>query len=217
MKDAIFFTYMSALLLSAIAAIVYSRFLGRWKLTIMTFYLPLLFIMEVYLAGRVNVPGTSNDFAYNIYRPVTVIVFAILYYSIPVMSRFRNMIIGITLVYLLLIMVAYSFIVSIYGSNTSLTIARGICLTFFAVFYLVSLLLLDDITEQKFWQPLTWVTIGVLVFYPVISISIGFRSYLHDYGATLFGLKVYQVIPQLMSIFMYGCFTYAFYLCKKKN
>ena len=217
MKDAIFYAYMGCLLLSAITAIAYNRFLGRWKLTIMTIYLPLLFVMEVYLAWRVTIPGKSNDLAYNIYRPISVIVFALLYYSTPITARFRKMIVGITLVYLVLILVGYSFISSVYMNNTSLILARGICITFFAVFHLISLLLLDNVAEQKFWQPLTWITIGVLVFYPVVSISIGFRYYLYNYGATLFGLKLYQVIPQLMSIFMYSCFTYAFYLCKKTS
>ena len=216
MKDVIFYTYMACLLLSGVTAIVYSRFLGRWKLTIMTFYLPVLFIMEVYTAIRAAT-GKSNYLVYNIYRPVSVFVFAVIYYSIPIMSRFRKMIVGITLVYLVLLVVAYSFIVSIEESNTSLTLARGICITFPAVFYLISLLLLDTVKEQKFWQPLTWITIGVLVFYPVISISVGFQNYLYDNNATVLGFKLYQVIPQLMSIFMYGCFTYAFYLCKKTS
>jgi len=216
MKDVIFFTYMGCLLLSAVAAIVYSRFLGRWKLTIMTFYLPLLFLMEVYTAIRAA-NDKSNYLIYNIYRPISVIVFAFIYYSIPIMSRFRKMIIGITLVYLLLLVIAYSVIVPIKESNTSLTLARGICITFPAVFYLIGLLLLDTVEEQRFWQPLTWMTIGVLIFYPVISMSVGFQNYLYDNNATVLGFKLYQVIPQLMSIFMYSCFTYAFYLCKRKS
>lgn len=214
MKDAIFFTYMGCLLLSAIAAVVYGRYLGKWKLTIMAFYLPLIFIMEVYTGVRVD-SGKSNDLIYNIYRPVTVIVFAIIYYSVPIMARFRKMIAGITIVYLLLLSIAFLFIVPIQRTNTSLTLARGACITFFAVFFLISLLLSDNIAEQKFWRPLTWITIGVLVFYPVISISVGFQQYLYDNNATLLGYKLYQVIPRLISIFMYGCFIYAFYLCKK--
>jgi hypothetical protein len=218
MKQALFFTYISCLLLSAATAIIYRRYLIGRRLTIMAFYLPLLFIMEVYLAWHLHEwPDKSNDFAYNIYKPINVIVFAALYYSIPAMSRFRKLIVGITAVYLFIIIAAYAFIVPINVANTSITLARGICITFFAVFYLMSLLLLDNLAETKFWKPLTWITIGVLTFYPVVSISIGFYHYLRDYNATLFGLKLYQIVPQLMSIFMYSCFTYAFYLCKKKS
>jgi hypothetical protein len=35
--------------------------------------------------------------------------------------------------------------------------------------------------------------------------------------ATLYGLKLYQAIPKVMSLFMYPLFSYAFYLCQKKN
>jgi len=218
MKQALFFTYICFLLLSAVASIIYRRNLIGWRLTIMSVYLPLLFILEAYLAWHLHEwPAKTNDFAYNIYKPVNVIVFASLYYSIPIMSRFRKLIIGITAVYLFILIIAYSFIVSIDVANTSITLARGMCISFFALFYLISLLLVDDFAATKFWQPLTWMTIGILTFYPVASISIGFYHYLRDYNATLFGLKLYQVVPQLMSIFMYSCFTYAFYLCKKKS
>jgi hypothetical protein len=66
-------------------------------------------------------------------------------------------------------------------------------------------------------MPHIWITIGVATFYPVISISLSFQKYLSANDATLFGLKVYQAIPQVMSIFMYSCFSYAFYLCQKKK
>jgi hypothetical protein len=76
---------------------------------------------------------------------------------------------------------------------------------------------LDNSAEEKFWRPLLWITIGIATFYPVISISLSLQNYLTVGRYTFYGLKVYQVIPQLMSIFMYSCFSYAFYLCQKKK
>src|SRR5258705_1015642 len=128
MKQALFFTYISFLLLAAITSVIYRRYLIGRRLTIMSIYLPLLFIMEAYLAWHLNRwPDQSNDFAYNIYKPVNVMVFAGLYYFLPVMSRFRKLIIVITVGYLVLLIIAYSFIVPITKSNTSITLARGIC------------------------------------------------------------------------------------------
>lgn len=218
MKQAIFVAYISCLLLSGITAVIYVRHLTRWKLSIMAVYLPLLFIMEVYLSWCLDHwPGKSNDFVYNLYKPVSLVVFAAMYYSVPIVARFRKMIVWIMSVYLVLNAVAYSFMIPIQESNTSLTLARGMSITFFAVFFLIGFLSLDDVEEQKFWQPLNWVTTGILLFYPVSSISTGFYPQLRDSAATLFGMKLYQIIPQLMSIFMYSCFTYAFYLCKRKS
>jgi hypothetical protein len=65
--------------------------------------------------------------------------------------------------------------------------------------------------------PVIWITIGIVVFYPVVNISFAFYTHLVSYRSDFLGIKLYKVIPQLMSIFMYSCFNYAFYLCKKKN
>lgn len=217
MQSTLFFIYMGTLLASALAAIIYQRNLARWCLSIMVFYLPLVFIMEVYQALRLYVWKNPTAFVYNIYKPATVIVFAVIYYSLPPMFRFRKLIIGITAVYLIALVITYSFIDSIFANNTFLTFGRGICITFFGIFFLMSFFLLDNETEEKFWQPLMWITIGVLTFYPVISISLGLEGYLRRHNVTIGEFKLYQAIPRLMSIFMYSCFGYAFYLCRKKS
>src|SRR5205085_12295501 len=160
MERARSFIYMGTLLLSAISAVVYRKSLVRWCLIIMTFYLPLVFIMEVYQALRLYIWKNPTAFVYNIYKPLSVVVFAAIYYSVPIMFRFRKLIVGITLAYLTVVVINYLFIVSIFQNNTYLTLARGICITFFAVFFLMGVFLLDKSAEEKFWQPLIWVTIG---------------------------------------------------------
>jgi hypothetical protein len=59
------------------------------------------------------------------------------------------------------------------------------------------------------------VTIGVIIFYPAINVSLGLQKHLSDFNVRVGGLKLHQLIPQVLSIFMYGCFSYAFCLCRK--
>ena len=82
--------------------------------------------------------------------------------------------------------------------------------------FLFSYFRLDNPKEEKFWIPLLWVTIGVVVFYPVVSISLAFQIELKEFG-DVYGVRLYQIIPQLVSLFMYSCFIYAFRLCKTKS
>ena len=213
----LFFAYMGALLLSALLSIIYRKYLSRWHLSIMAIYLPLLFVLEVYTGLRLYVWHESTAAVYNIYKPVSVIVFAIFYYYLPTMGRFRKAIIGITVVYLVAIILTFTFFKPLTVNNTYITLARGACISFFAIFFLMSIFLLDNPAEENFWQPVLWITIGVLVFYPVISIAVGFEELLRNSEATVGGIKLYQAIPRLMSIFMYSCFSYAFYLCKRKS
>ena len=213
----LFFAYMGALLLSALSSIIYRKHLPRWHLSIMAIYLPLVFVLEVYTASRLYIWPHSTASVYNIYKPVSVIVFAIFYYFLPPVARFRKVIIGITVLYLLAVIFTYIFFTPLSINNTYLTLARGACISFFAIFFLMSIFLLDNPVEERFWLPVLWVTIGVLVFYPVISIAVGFEELLRNSQATVGGVKLYQAIPRLMSIFMYSCFSYAFYLCKRKS
>jgi hypothetical protein len=127
----------------------------------------------------------------------------------------KKLIAAITIIYLVLTLINYCFIESIFTASSYFTLARGIVLTFFALLFLFRYFNLDNIAEEKYWRPLIWVTAGIAVFYPVTSISLTFQKYLANEQATLYGMRLYQLIPQVMSIFMYNCFSYAFYLCRK--
>ena len=124
---------------------------------------------------------------------------------------------GLLTIYLAFTLITYIFIQSIYTLNSYLTIVGGLSITCYGIFFLFYYFNLDNASAEKHWQPMILITIGVVTFYPVINISNAFHKYLLAYEATLFGLKLYQLIPQLMSIFMYGCFARAFYLCRNKN
>jgi hypothetical protein len=210
------FIYNISLLCSAVMAIIFRKYLGGRRLTILLPYLIYVFIQEGVLdIGRKLGYFSSNSVVYNIYRPVTVIVFSWIYYSIPFMRPVRKLIIWLTLVYLLLTLINYCFIESILATSSYLILARGLVITFYGVMFLFRFFYLDNLDEEKYWRPLIWITIGVVTFYSVISISGSFQKYLAVGNSTLHGLTLYRLIPQLISIFMYGCFSYAFYLCKK--
>jgi hypothetical protein len=218
MTNALNIIYLAFLLASTIVVLFYSRYLGKWGLSIMAWYLPAVMLMELYLNWLLYIKGLSTAPTYNVYRPLTVLVFGWIYYQVPFMVRFRPMMLTVTAIYLCVVIGSYIFIPSTFTkSNLYLTLARGFCVTFFAVCFLIGLLLLDKTETEIFWRPLIWVTIGVMTFYPVTSLSLGFQNQLHELDATIFGHKLYQAIPQVMSIFMYSFFAYAFYLCKKTN
>jgi hypothetical protein len=218
MIPGLFFPYVFTVLFSAFVAFYHRKYLASRQLIIMLPYLFLVFVQEIVL-GLASILDyyARNALVYNIYRPVSVFVFAYVYYRLPFMKPVRKIIVWATGIYFIATLIDYFFIESILTTSIYLTLARGFLITFFAVLFLFRYFELDDLDEEKFWRPLIWITIGVTTFYPVISVSISFQQYLSDNKATLFGYKVYNIIPQVMSIFMYSCFSYAFYLCKKKR
>lgn len=224
MEPIITVIYLSAILFSSIMAFICRRFLKGRKIFIFLPFLLLVFLQELILITyRETSTASINDiykpinFIYNIYKPLSVIVFTIIYYQIPFMASFRKLILWLTAIYLIANVINFAVFESLFLFNSYLTFARGLLITCYAVFFLFSYFHLDNLNEERYWRPLMWITIGAVTFYPVINISLTFQKYLYAVEATFYGFKLYQLIPQLMSIFMYSCFSYAFYLCKKKK
>jgi hypothetical protein len=162
-------------------------------------------------------PTYSTGFIYNIYTPVNTAFFALFYNSIPFNATARNFIKGLLIVFLTAVLITFGFIQSIYIYNNYISVAGGFLITLSALLFLFNYFKLDNRDEEKKWLPVIWITIGVVAFYPVVNISFALYKHLLAYQATIFGQKLYRLIPQVMSIFMYSCFTRAFYLCRMKK
>ena len=216
--EIILFLYLAGILFSAVMAFIQRKAIMSRRISILLPYIILVFIQETIFALAIYFDyKVSNAIVYNIYRPVSVIVFFWIYYHIPFMAPFRRLMLWLTVIYLGVVLINYFFIESIFTVSSYLTLVRGFVITMYGILFLVRYFNLDNLSEEKYWRPLIWITIGIVIFYPVISISINFQKYLAEASATLYGFKLYQIIPQVMSIFMYSCFSYAFYLCKKIN
>src|SRR5690606_2540936 len=214
MREILFFAYVGVLTASAIASAIFYRDIRTRRLGIMLPYLAYVSVQE--LALYFYSSPEMNSVIYNLYRPLTVIFFAMIYYPIPLMKPFRKVILYSAIFYVVLTIINYAFIEPIDQSSRYIQLIRGFIVCFYGIFFLFGYFLLDNHEEVEYWKPLMWVTIGIVIFYPVTSIIAQLHIYLYENAATLGGLKLYTLIPQLMSIFMYGCFTYAFYLCRKK-
>jgi hypothetical protein len=210
--------YLVCLLLSAVSAVVWHRHLKSRQLTILIPYLCLLSIQEISVGFYVyNCDDCTTGIVYNIYKPISAIFLAFFYYNIPFNAPLRKMIVWMIIVYLLITFFTFAFIHPINIYNNYLSLAGGLVITCCSIFFLFNYFNLDNRTLEKHWQPVVWISIGIVLFYPIVNISFSFYKHLLVLQADIFGIKVYNLIPRVMSIFMYSCFTYAFYLCKKKN
>ena len=218
MQEALHITYLACLLGSAVTALVYRKEIRSRQLSPFIPYLFLLFVQELIMFFYSQTyPNQSTGFYYNLYTPVNALFFAWFYASIPVNASIRKLIIILSAVFLAATIFTYVCIQSIYIYNTYLGLSGGLLISLCGILFLFNYFRLDNHKEEKRWLPVIWITIGIVTFYPVVNISFALYKHLLAYQATIFGMKLYRLIPQLMSIFMYGCFIRAFYLCKKKN
>ena len=214
----ILYLYLSCLLLSAIVATVFRRYLKSRQAVLFIPYLWYVFLQEVgvIVANALGVLAKSG-IVYNFYRPVCTTIFVVFYYRLAINAPVRKLISWMYAVYLMVTVVTFVFIKPVSEYNSYLSLASGLVITCCGIFFLFNYFNIDNSSEEKKWQPVIWITIGVTTFYPVVNISFAFYKALLAYDASIFGTKLYQLIPRVMSIIMYSCFSYAFYLCKKKN
>lgn len=204
--------YLAVLLLSAVAGLLYRKHLKSRNLYLLPFYLLLVFLQELVAAIAV-----STGIIYNIYNPITTVFFSFLFTNIPFNRQSRKWIFGLLITYLTAVVVTFIFFQPIRVYNNYVFLTGSMITVLNAILFLFNYFKLDNRAEEKKWQPVLWIVIGIVAFYPVVNIAFSFYKYLVTYDATLWGMRLYRMIPQIMSIFMYSCFIRAFYLCQKKN
>lgn len=213
------FLYLSCLLLSALTATWFWRSLKRMQLIL---FIPYLWYLNLQEFGLTYLWETgivkSTAIFYNLYRPFSVTIFFLIFHGLQLnnapVKRLMARMYGVYLIFAVLIL---CFGGPITELNRYLSLATGFLISSFALLFLFNYFNLDNAAEERKWFPVIPISIGILAFYPVINISFTFYKHLLKSEVLVFGTKLYQSIPQLMSLLMYSCFTYAFYLCKKRN
>ena len=210
--------YLACLLTCCAFAFVYYKSLRSRQLSFFPFYLLIVFVQELlaFLLVKQD-PSYSTGFIYNMYNPINTLFYAIFYYRIPFNLPVRKLIGLLIIVFIPLTLATFFFFKSIYAYNSYLSLASGFLITLCGILFLFNYFKLDNHSEEKKWLPVIWITIGLVAFYPVVNISFALHKNLLAYQATIFGMKLYRLIPQLMSIFMYVCFIRAFYLCSRQE
>ena len=203
---------------SAIIAYGWRKHLSSRKLIIFVPYLVYVFIQEFTLITLTNSGKLYNTYpVYNIYTPLSAVFFYFFFFLIPYNIKSRKIIFPMLIIYLIITLITLCFFTSMYNPNSYLNSIRALIITLCGLFTLYNYFNLDNPEQEKHWLPATWICIGITVFYPVVNISNAFRDTLYKHEAKIFGEQLYAFVPKVMSIFMYSCFIYAFYLCKKKN
>jgi hypothetical protein len=212
----LYFAYLGLLLLSAIIGIVYWESLKSRMLHLFVPLLLLSFVIEVYCYYAMRTWNASTGWIYNLFLPAEVIFFSLFYYRLPLIKRLRGIILVMLITFCIAEITVFGILQSIQVFNTYLFLAGAFLIVSCGVLFLYEYFQLDNSSMEKHWLPVVWVTAGLVIFFSVSSITIALYRSLVSYQIKIFGIRLHQVIPQFLSILWYGCFAYAFYLCRKK-
>jgi hypothetical protein len=199
-------------------ALINFRYLRSRQLLFFAPYLILLSVQELGIHIYLNFhPTQKTGVLYNISRPVSTTFFALFFYLVPVNRPFRKLIAWMLGVYLTLVSVTFVFLHPITEYNSYLSLASAFVISCSGILFLFNYFNLDNVDEEKKWRAVVWISTGLVIFYPVTNIVFAFHKKILAVDASILETPLHQAVPRIMSIFMYGCFTYAFYLCQKKN
>lgn len=209
--------YLTSILLSVLVAFWARQSLKGRSLWPLLPYLFLVFCQEVIARYYFKPNHIPTGLLYNIYITLSTVFFSFLFYRIIGDKKFKTIILILLSAYLIAVFGIHIYLRSPQDYNMPLGLAGGFVITCYATLFLFHYFTIDSTKEQKKWLPAVWISIGIVVFYPVVSIAYALRKEILFHNITIWGLKLYQAMPQLMSIFMYSCFAYAFYLCRRTN
>ncbi len=99
-----------------------------------------------------------------------------------------------------------------FTKNLNLT---GVLLVSISIYYLYSSFLKDD--NQNFLsEPGFWISFGVSFFYIGYSVTLSCYEILRDNNISIFGVKLFNAVPRLLSVILYLSLSISFILCKKQ-
>lgn len=96
------------------------------------------------------------------------------------------------------------------------TVFSGFFLSAFALNYLYQMFSSQNYIIP-FVDPGFWIAFGVSLFFSGASIVFSLSSFILKNDLNLFGVKLYNFIPRILSIILYSSISIAIILCKKKN
>ena len=186
-----------------------------------------LFWVIPYLAFILMAELGASYFKYHLHKPnghiyviislVEFIFYSYLFYHFNKNNQVKKAIIIGSSILVLPYLFLFFFFSDYKGYDFYLPVYTGFYLAIVASFYLYKISVIDDTEFAITHQSGFWVASGVLIFFSGISISFLLYSFLKNINIRIFGLSIYNFIPQVLSILLYGCLSIAVVVCKKKN
>ncbi len=204
-------------LVSFVVAILYYPYLKPSFMKWIVPFLGLIFLGEIIVAYRYYVIHAQSSIG--IYYMITVTEFCFYGYifyqlsSKPILKR---------IIYFFMSIVVFGHITSfvIYQVEPEHflidLVISGFLLTIVAISYIHELFVNDN-NPSLIKEPGFWIAIGVSLFFSGTSIVFCLHRFILKNNLTLFGTRLYNLVPGILSVILYLCICKAIILCKGKT
>lgn len=204
-------TYYIEFLTFCIALYRYKRLKNSYMFWFIPF-LGLTFLSEVSSDFIYKTYNLSTYWIFNFLIPITTIFYGFIFYCLIRDKRLKT---PLTLMGILYLLTNFYWSITSLSFSIPIVLLASVILVFLSCYYFYRCLL-DEVNLSAFYvKSGLWFAAGVLIFYSGISIVFSLVDYIRDHHLTLNGLPLYQFVPRVLSIILYGCFSVAFLLWRK--
>lgn len=208
----IFFNPVTELISVLIAAVYYARI----RYSVSKWFLPFLLFVAVGEIAAGAFLETNNIHIYYIISIGESVFYGYLFYHLSKNRLLKNFI----RVFSCFFALAYLYGLIFHTSNASyyilLLATSGFFLALVSLLYLYERVNIDDDTDLV-RQPGFWVALGVCIFFSGTSIVFSLHDFISKENLRLFGYKLYWIIPQILSFFLYTCISVSIILHQKRE
>jgi len=209
--------YIYFQLLSLLFAICFYKGLKRFKIL---GFIPLLFIVCITELIAVNTTffgwANNNLLIYNLYvivsTPVTAYIFLRM---LGYQGLKRSLYISMGVLLFTFTVLNFLFVQGQVNFNTYSLILVEFVIAMLALLVIARLFREDDSTILLNHHPYFWISASTLIFSAVTLIVLGLQQFFLLKRIQIGGVQIYRVIMPAINVFLYSCYSYAFYLCRK--
>jgi len=140
-----------------------------------------------------------------------------LFYALTASKKMRIFITIISVSFIISYLYCYFFVdltrQYMYGF-AKVTMAFDFFLIFFGMLYLYQQVI-DENNVPFLTSPAVWISLGVVIFFSGFSMALALYRYIIHMDLRLFGWRLYNLIPRLLCIVLYSCFSVALILFRR--
>ena len=118
-------------------------------------------------------------------------------------------------IYIIATLITYTFYMKPEQFSTWLFLLGGFIVALAGLFFLFSYFLLDNNAKESILAPVVAISIGFIAYFSVLSITVALINQILVYNLQVGGIMLHNFLPRMMSIILYLCFAYAFFICRK--
>jgi hypothetical protein len=198
--------------LSLVVAVCYLRWLRN---SFWIWFIPFLAFTLLIEIAATFIWGGSNGWLYNIQILVQFLFTSSFFFYLSRSSRSRKLMQVLSIFFYLFSMYIYLVSGSFFDFNLAVFTLDCFLTVLFAILYLIECINENDVLKIRSQVPALWATGGTVIFFSIASIVINMHDFIRNNNLAFLGIYLDNIVPQILSLIMYSCFAYSFFLCRK--